>query len=269
MPDSYAHYRFGKQVLEQLPEQIRSVILSERELYDIGLHGPDILFFYRPLGRNFVRALGGEMHAASGKRFFSGAAKTLLSHGGAAPDLAYLYGFLCHFALDSTCHGYINTLHASGAATHEEIESSFDRMLLLMDGLHPVRTNRAGHLQATRRNAAVIAPYYDRLRPGTIREAIRGMVLVSRLFAPASARERRVTEGLMKRAGKYESLHGHIVTDQPNLRCAESDRELMKLYEEAIPLAVSLISGFSDCAGGRTPWPDRYLYNFEGDRLHW
>ncbi|MBR3367326.1 MAG: hypothetical protein IKG66_05990, partial [Lachnospiraceae bacterium] len=73
MPDSYAHYRFGKQVLEQLPEQIRGVILSERELYDIGLHGPDILFFYRPLGRNFVRALGGEMHAASGKRFFSGA----------------------------------------------------------------------------------------------------------------------------------------------------------------------------------------------------
>ena len=50
MPAAYTHYRFGRDVLALLPEELRSVITAHRALYDIGLHGPDIFFFYRPLG---------------------------------------------------------------------------------------------------------------------------------------------------------------------------------------------------------------------------
>lgn len=49
MPSTYAHYRLGQEVLDNLTGGIKSTILNHKELYDIGLHGPDILFYYKPL----------------------------------------------------------------------------------------------------------------------------------------------------------------------------------------------------------------------------
>ena len=46
MPTTYAHYRFGKEVTEALPRGLQNTIEYHRDLYDIGLHGPDILFYY-------------------------------------------------------------------------------------------------------------------------------------------------------------------------------------------------------------------------------
>ena len=64
MPAAYTHYRFGRDVLALLPEELRGVITAHRALYDIGLHGPDIFFFYRPLGHNSVIRLGHALHDA-------------------------------------------------------------------------------------------------------------------------------------------------------------------------------------------------------------
>jgi hypothetical protein len=41
--------------------------------------------------------------------------------------LAYIYGFICHFALDSTCHGYIDEKIAQSGVSHTEIEVEFER----------------------------------------------------------------------------------------------------------------------------------------------
>ena len=41
MPSTYAHRRFGANVLEHLPDELRAQLEQNRELYDIGLHGPD------------------------------------------------------------------------------------------------------------------------------------------------------------------------------------------------------------------------------------
>lgn len=44
MPSTYAHRRFGANVLDHLPAPLREKLEAHRELYDIGLHGPDLLF---------------------------------------------------------------------------------------------------------------------------------------------------------------------------------------------------------------------------------
>ena len=44
MPTTYAHYKFGKEVISALPRPLRSTVENHRELFDIGLHDPDILF---------------------------------------------------------------------------------------------------------------------------------------------------------------------------------------------------------------------------------
>ena len=41
MPSTYAHRRFGANVLEHLPDELRAQLEQNRELYDIGLHGPE------------------------------------------------------------------------------------------------------------------------------------------------------------------------------------------------------------------------------------
>ena len=47
MPSTYAHRRFGADVLVQLPRELREKITPYRPLYDMGLHGPDLMFYYR------------------------------------------------------------------------------------------------------------------------------------------------------------------------------------------------------------------------------
>ena len=42
MPSTYAHRRFGANVLDHLPAPLREKLEEHRELYDIGLHGPDM-----------------------------------------------------------------------------------------------------------------------------------------------------------------------------------------------------------------------------------
>ena len=107
MPSTYAHYIFGQQIRGRLSGYERKVIDKYPELFNIGLHGPDILFYYRPLGKNKVNQLGSRIHNESGAKFFVHAAKALHTHDQYEKHLAYVYGVLCHFALDEICHGYV------------------------------------------------------------------------------------------------------------------------------------------------------------------
>ena len=65
MPAFYAHYRFGCEALEiaaleSAPSAIQTLCRENRALFDIGLHGPDLFFFYRPILPNRVNRIGHE-----------------------------------------------------------------------------------------------------------------------------------------------------------------------------------------------------------------
>ena len=74
MPSTYAHRRFGANVLDHLP-RAAGKLEAHRELYDIGLHGPDLLFYYHAEKSTPVAALGNAMHDEPAERFLTG-------HGG-------------------------------------------------------------------------------------------------------------------------------------------------------------------------------------------
>ena len=46
MPTTYAHDLFGKKIYHKLPKEMQMVIQRNVNLYRIGLHGPDILFYH-------------------------------------------------------------------------------------------------------------------------------------------------------------------------------------------------------------------------------
>ena len=51
MPAAYAHYYFGKKVYKTLPKQEQEIIREGKYAFLLGLHGPDLLFYYFPVFR--------------------------------------------------------------------------------------------------------------------------------------------------------------------------------------------------------------------------
>ena len=106
MPTTYAHDLFGKEVYKRLPSDMKALIRRHGDLYRIGLHGPDILFYYM-VSKNPVTQFGIEMHHEKARAFFEEGMRQVRRNDDEAL-LAYLLGFGCHYILDSACHPYVN-----------------------------------------------------------------------------------------------------------------------------------------------------------------
>lgn len=96
MPSTYAHYCFGKAVYRRLPQEIQEEIKAYSPLYMTGLHGPDILFYYKPLKPNAINRIGYGMHGRPAVEFFEKAWMRARELPEGRGGFAYLYGFICH-----------------------------------------------------------------------------------------------------------------------------------------------------------------------------
>ncbi len=266
MPATYAHYRFGQEVLQRLPGEIKDLIQEEKDLFYIGLHGPDILFYYHVIKENRVNRLGHDLHRQSGCVFFQNTEKVLKAHGDSPAYLAYVYGLLCHFALDRSCHGYIRKLAAKGELAHSEIEREFDRRLLVMDGYAPTAKSLTGHIHPSRKAAKVMADFYPDMTPGQARSALVSFVLINRLLLAPGRGKRAFLEKAAKLVGHYQEIHNMMIGIRPNPACTESNMEIGRRYLQAVPEALTLLEGFQDSAEGRRDRSGLYQYNFLGEK---
>lgn len=60
-------------------KRYQKIIIENKELYDIGLHGPDLLFYYLPLKTNEINSIGYNMHEKTGKEIFDTFRKMMTS----------------------------------------------------------------------------------------------------------------------------------------------------------------------------------------------
>lgn len=264
MPATYAHYRFGQNVRETLSRREQEAIDAYPELYLIGLHGPDIFFYYRPLSSNPVSEMGYTLHERSGGSFFENARSVIASSREPAAALAYAYGVLCHFALDVSCHAYVYESIAASGISHTEIEGEFDRSLMLLDGINPTTHIQTGHIRPTARNAGIIASFYPGISPGQIQKTLRSMIVVNRLLLAGNSAKRRLIYAAMRLAGKYEELHGMVISPNGNPACEEINRELMRMYKLGLERANAFITSFGDFLSGKQELERLFDYNFNG-----
>ena len=257
MPASYAHYCFGQAVVSQLPSRPRGVIQSHRELYDIGLHGPDIFFYHRPLLPNHVRRLGVSMHRLSGKQVFRQFLALWRQNGRDEAALAYLYGFLCHFSLDSTCHAYVEEMVGRGLS-HSQQEMELDRALLVRGGLDPVGQDLVAHIRPTAANARAIAPLFPTLSQQEVQRALSGTVFYHHLLMAPGQPKRLLLKTAAFLTGQSRLIGDMVMSRSPSPQCRPAVERLLALYSQAIPLAAGLIGAF--------PALDdpRLLLNFKG-----
>lgn len=89
------------------------------------------------------------MHKQMADLFFERAKKVIADADDKTMSRAYIYGFICHFALDSECHPYVEKMIQKSGIGHSEIEMEFDRYLLIEDKFDPLTYRQTEHIHAT------------------------------------------------------------------------------------------------------------------------
>ncbi len=224
MPAAYTHYRFGNQMLEKLPENIRAEISRHRQLFDVGLQGADFFFYYHPWQKNDIAQLAYSYHRIKGTDFFPAVISRL---SGEEAQRVYLYGLLGHYALDANCHPYVDACTDEGKCIHAELESEYDRVWLSREGVKkPHRFRFSHHLRIAARDAEYIAPLFP---PVTAKQVHEGFTVFHLLYRALSSPLRNVViKQLAKMHQQNLAMH-----EQPNEHVAELIDEFDAHYADA------------------------------------
>lgn len=262
MPTTYAHYRFGKDVYKRLPDPAKETIDAFRGLYDIGLHGPDLLFYYRALTKNPINQRGFAMHERPGREFFQAAAPVVNAMTDSAPAMAYLYGFLCHFALDSSCHPYVEQMVRETGISHSAIEAELDRYFMEKDGYDPLSHYPTGHLISCPFHARVIARFFPGIGAREIEKCIRSIRFYCSLLVVPGRIRRGLTYGVMKLGGCPQSIRDMIIRYQKIPDCIPICFRLEELYQDAVVNAAEFIQNFQEYTNGVSVLDKRLEHTF-------
>lgn len=240
MPSTYAHYRMGVALLPTFPADVRRTIQRFRRLFDVGLHGPDIFLYYNPVLPTATGALGSKYHGQTGREFFQRVCRVARLEKSEAAQ-AYIYGALCHYALDSVCHPFVKEQAEQGNVTHAEIEVEFDRFLLEQDGkIPPESQDLSPHLYLTPGECATVAKFYPSATVRQVQDSLRNMAyFVKLLAAPEGARRTVLRKSLQTLKLPVRSM---LMTTGPNPKCAHLDAPLLEKYALAVEQFPELLS---------------------------
>lgn len=255
MPASYAHYRLGKQVLSALPAGERQCVQRFRRLYDMGLYGPDIFFYYTPLMKTAVGDLGHTFHGQTGQEFFTRACAQATTEAARA----YLYGLLGHYCLDSACHPFVGRQVDSGAARHVALEAEFDRFLLEADGrIPPHAQDLSLHMKLTRGECVTVALFYPPATPANVNASVHGMAWMHRFLA---GKNRKRVEKLLKLT-KKQALMDQLMPQEADEGWRRSNSEMLVRYNRAVKRYPQLLEQLTAHMRSGEPLGEDFAANF-------
>ncbi len=275
MPACLTHNCFAKDVLERLalPE-------VDRTAYLWGAQGPDFLFCHRYLqsaAKKDVKSLkeyGSALHKTAPSITLS-AMRGFLSNRGDISYRSYVLGFLCHYALDSTAHPYINARaqdmcagrpEENESTAHGEIEASLDAIVLRWKtGQLPSQVKLSDMFPKNEGVQRKIACLYRDVLFGVYgtdvseEELYRSTKDARFIFSATTDRtglKRAFFQSLEKGRPHYVTSHLVPLTEDPDMDYANTRREewiwknfasrqdFFELYEEALEKAARFAREF-------------------------
>lgn len=263
MPAIYAHDTFGRIVYKELEGDIHWLVHKYQEYFRIGLQGPDFLFFYHPLKSNPVSEYGYQLHEEIATDFFANAREIIAERGKDTPHCAYILGVICHFMLDSECHGYVEQMVAETGISHNEIETEFDRSLMLRTKQEPAQFKVGKIIPTDEGIAWVMSEFYNGISPHQIQKSLKSMRGIKNLLHIDGRKKEAVVNGVMKAAGQKDSFGGIVMGLTPNEACRPINRELFARYKAAIQPTVTMIYKYYQALDNLDPLPRRFDRNFE------
>lgn len=209
MPSIYAHNKFGKLSIENLTESQRKIVEENRDFYDLGLQGSDFYFFEIFNSKKPINRIGNIIHKSSCRESLENFLKTDLDD----ENRAYIYGYIGHFALDSSAHPHIN-LWSKNGINHAKLETEFDKILMKEDKVEVKKFN-LGNLTPVNENildkvSKLYKPYTDEKYT---KKAIKMMKKLRSLTSANSDLKFKILMKLMKILGIYNKFAGVVVGD--------------------------------------------------------
>ena len=261
MPTTYAHWRFGADCIETLPESLKTSVLKHRDLFDIGVHGPDIFFYH--LRQPQIPEYGHHMHQESARAFFEPAVRTYQNfEEDKEAMMAFLLGYLSHFALDVQCHGYINRKDAvCRDLSHNKIESQYDAYLIMKDGKKVPDTDRTDSVIVDHKSAAIIARFFP-FDEKDIYTAIRNQKYLIHFLEKKSNFGRYMVMRMFGLIGRndYRDL---VVTTEDLNSCRDSNLRLDKLTAYALEVYPHLVKELMDAIDNNKAFSAYFDRNFD------
>ena len=257
MPTTYTHDIFGKDIFKKLSDPLKQVIRQGKGLYRIGLHGPDIFFYYRPIEKNAVNQTGHRMHSEIAAPFFEQGIREFKTN---PSDLlaAYLLGFACHYMLDNTCHGYIGQFERKTGVSHAEIETELDRYFMEREGKKLFSYLPASVLEPTEENCRVIARMFPHINWKHIQKTIKSQKSYDKLLTCKNDWKEKIVLGGMKVLRCYDSLEGQVMRKKKNPVCEESTEHLIGLYQTALGETPAILENLYNCMYGEVSLSSRF-----------
>lgn len=275
MPACLTHTYFAKAVAQSL----RETGLENTPEYIWGAQGPDFLFCHRYFpwmkGRS-LKEYGSRLHSEVKPSVTFSAMREFLSRHRDPGYRAYVTGFVCHYALDSTAHPYVNALATELAAQrpwetvntmHGEVEASLDAIILRREtGMLPSQVNvkqmfpkseSAQRRIAKLYQAVLLSACGEDVPEGELLRATNDAHFVFSLLNDRTGLKRQLFQRVEK--GKPSLVTSHIVpiTEEDGVDFANiqhspwgdppSKQSFFDLFDQAIELAKQLITRFDTC----------------------
>ena len=253
MPSNYAHLRFGQDVCKY------NAVPYCNQLFLTGLHGPDILFFYHPAFPNKINRLGRALHRLKGSDFFHYVKKNYKTFSN--DTLSYVCGVVCHYMLDQYCHPIVEQYIKNNHLTHLQIESSFDRRLMLSDGKKAVSHQYFDHICLDEHSAKIIAKVYG-IEPEKVSRALHSMVFYGKFLSTANPAKRGIIKSAFWLTGCYRQLNGLLISHKQDPQTVESDLALYKQYQSALEKTKPMMDEVLQYLQENVPLSDEFEHTF-------
>ncbi len=251
MPALSAHDQFGIQIYSKMPTALKVAAKKNIRLFRLGFQGPDLLFYHQPLKKSEIAAKGMLLHSQSGKQLFAGLCAQLQEK----PDeelLAYALGLCCHYALDRTCHPYVNEWAACDGKRHKWLETNFD--VFIRQRYHRVEPRYLN--LPVRVNVEVPALAFG-ITSGQAASCVRSFRFFTRVLDWNSAVQ--TAERVLGKEDEYSTLSLPKDNHLP-----EETMALYALWEQALPLCVQLVQKVYVGAQEKGTDFEDFEENFEG-----
>ena len=260
MPTTYAHWRFGCDCIETLPENLKEVVHKYRELFDIGVHGPDVFFY--DLRHSDVVRYGYQTHFQPAREFFERAVKVYKENEeDKEAMLAYLLGFLSHFALDSQCHGYVDRKKEVSGISHNKVESEYDAHLMRLDGKKINRVKRAASLKPSEFTGRIMARFFPFDKETMYRTVRWQRMLIGALVCRTNLK-RNLAYKTLERLHKLDYRDLLVMTKELDI-AKDSNLRLDKLKAFALRVYPELVEDLMNAIEEDKELPEYFDHNFE------
>lgn len=264
MPTTYAHDLFGQKAYAFLNPEIKQIIRKNKNLFRIGLHGPDILFYDIPNAR--VTGTGIAMHREAAAPFFE-RGMTIVRQKKDEKLLAYLLGFACHYLLDSTCHPYVYEMAEKEVISHTLLEKEFDRTLMLETGKNPYHYYPSCGVIPRMTYARVIHRAIPKIRTREIHTSLKFMKLITNcLVYDNHGRRKKFLTFLSRITGKKLSaeMMEYFMEKDPFPGSAVPVHKLHTLFDKALLAASEELTELYQLSIHDQPLSDRWYHTYNG-----